>query len=151
VSGVDMLHIRLAAVIALLGFVFTSRPWLQWLNTLGPEVGLFIKHVTILLSIFLLSNVDPRIKFVHHGQAVGVLLMYMAFVMIFNYQSDWIQDIKADNVGDQTIDGAIYHRSRETLKLSPEMSRLLTFVVIPFVLVLAGSKLVNSKRNVNID
>lgn len=146
-----MLHIRLAAVIALIGFVFTSRPWLQWLHTLGPEVGLFVKHVTILLSIFVLSNVDPRIKFVHHGQAVGVLLMYVAFVMIFNYQSGWIQDANAENVGDQAIDGAIYHRSRETLKLSPEMSRLLTFVVIPFVLVLVGSRLVNTRRNVNID
>jgi hypothetical protein len=146
-----MLHIRLAAVIALLGFVFTSRPWLQWLHTLGPETGLFIKHVTILLSIFVLSRVDPRIKFVHHGQAVGVLLLYISFVMIFNYQSDWIQDIKAENVGDQTIDGAIYNRSKEILKLNPEMSRLVTFVVIPFILVLVGSKLVNSKRIVNID
>ena len=146
-----MLHIRLAAVIALLGFVFTSRPWLQWLHTLGPETGLFIKHITILMSIFVLSRIDPRIKFVHHGQAVGVLLLYVAFVMIFNYQSDWIQDAKADNVSDQTIDGAIYNRSREILKLSPEMSRLVTFVVIPFVLVLVGSRLVNSKRIVNID
>lgn len=146
-----MLHIRLAAAIALIGLVFTSRPWLQWLSTLGPEIGMFIKHVTILVSIFVLSQIDPRIKFVHHGQAFGVLLMYVAFVMIFNYQSDWIQDINADNVGDQTIDGAIYHRSKETLKLSPEMSRLITFVVIPFVLVLAGSRLVNTKRSVNID
>lgn len=146
-----MLHIRLAAVIALIGFVFTSRPWLRWLHTLGPEIGLFIKHVMILISIFVLSQIDPRIKFVHHGQAFGVLLLYVAFVMIFNYQSDWIQDINADNVGDQTIDGAVYHRSREILKLSPEMSRLVTFVVIPFVLVLIGSRLVNSKRIVNID
>ena len=146
-----MMHIRLAAVIALLGFVFTSRPWLQWLHTLGPEVGLFIKHIMILLSIFVLSRVDSRIKFIHRGQAIGVLLMYISFVMIFNYQSDWIQDIKADNVGDQTIDGAVYHRSREILKLSPEMSRMLTFVVIPFILVLVGSRLVNTKRNVNID
>ena len=146
-----MLHIRLAAAIALIGLVFTSRPWLQWLSTLGPEIGLFIKHVTILISIFVLSQIDPRIKFVHHGQAVGVLLLYVAFVMIFNYQSDWIRDINADNVGDQSIDGAVYHRSRETLKLSPEMSRLITFVVIPFVLVLVGSRLVNTKRSVNID
>lgn len=145
-----MLHILLASVIALIGFVFTSRPWLQWLNTLGPEVGLFIKHAIILTCIFVLARVDPRIKFAHHGQAVGVLILYVAFVMIFNYQSDWIQDAKADNVGDQTIDGAIYHRSRETLKLSPEVSRMLTFVVIPFILVLVGSRLVNGKRNVNI-
>jgi len=146
-----MLHLRLAATIGLLGFVFTSRQWLQWLHTLGPEMGLFIKHVTILLSIFLLSIVDPRIKFVHHGQAFGVLFLYMAFVMIFNYQSDWIQDIDSDNVGDQSVDGAVYRRSREILKLNPEMSRLLTFVVIPFLLVLMGSKLIHRNRQVNID
>lgn len=146
-----MLHIRLAATIALIGFVFTSRQWLQWLHTLGPEIGLLVKHVIILVSIFLLSEIDPRIKFVHRGQAIGVLLLYVSFVMIFNYQSDWIQDTNADNVGDQTIDGAIYHRSREVLKLSPETSRLLTFVVVPFVLVLVGSKLINTRKNVNID
>ena len=111
---------------------------------------MFIKHVIILTCIFVLARVDPRIKFAHHGQAVGVLILYVAFVMIFNYQSEWIRDAKADNVGVQTIDGAIYHRSRETLKLSPEVSRMLTFVVIPFILVLVGSRLVNGKRNVNI-
>lgn len=146
-----MLHLRLAATIALLGFVFTSSQWLQWLHTLSPEMGLFIKHVIILASIFLLSIVDPRIKFVHHSQAFGVLFLYIAFVMIFNYQSDWIQDTNADNVGDQTIDGAIYHRFREILKLNPESSRLLTFVVIPFLLVLVGSKLVHSGKKINIE
>jgi Ca2+/Na+ antiporter len=136
---------------AALGFVFTSRPWLRWLNTLSPELGLFVKHVIILLSIVLISSLDPSIKFAHHRQILGVLLLYVAFVMIFNYQSDWIQDANAEDVGDQTVDGAIYHRSREVLKLSPDVSRLLTFVVVPFFLVLVGSLFVHHGQKLNID
>ena len=94
---------------------------------------------------------DPSIKFVHHRQVIGVLLLYVAFVMIFNYQSDWIQDANAEDVGDQTIDGAVYHRSREVLKLSPEVSRVLTFVVVPFLLVLVGSRFVHHGQKLNID
>jgi uncharacterized membrane protein len=146
-----MLHLRLAAAIAALGFVFTSRPWLRWLNKLSPEIGLFVKHVVILFSIFLISSMDPSIKFVHHRQVIGVLLLYVAFVMIFNYQSDWIQDANAEDVGDQTIDGAVYHRSREVLKLSPEVSRVITFVVVPFLLVLVGSRFVHHSQKLNID
>ena len=146
-----MLHLRLAASMAALGFVFTSRPWLQWLNTLSPEIGLFVKHLLILLSIVLLSSLDPSIKFVHHRQVIGVLLIYVSFVMIFNYQSDWVQDANAEDVGDQTLDGAMYRRSREVLKLSPEVSRLLTFVVVPFLLVLVGSRFVHPGQKLNID
>lgn len=145
------MHLPLAATIASLGFVFTSRPWLQWLHTLGPEMGLLVKHIIILISIYLIGFVDPYIKFVHHRQVLGVLLVYVSFVMIFNYQSDWIQDAKADNVGDQTLDGAVYHRAREVFKLSPEVSRIVTFVVVPFLLVLTGARFVHNGQKLNID
>jgi uncharacterized membrane protein len=146
-----MMHLRLAATIATLGFVFTSRPWLQWLNTLGPEVGLLVKHVVILFSIFLVGLVDPHIKFVQHRQVFGALLVYVSFVMIFNYQSGWIQDANAENVENQTIDGAVYHRARESFKLSPEVSRIVTFVIVPFLLVLTGSKLLRNGQKLNVD
>ena len=146
-----MIHLRLAGAIAVLGLLFTSRPWLQWLHTLSPEAGLFIKHSVILLAIYTLARIDPTIKFVHHSQALGVLLVYVSFVMIFNYQSDWIQDAKSANVGDQTLDGAVYHRARNVLKLEPEPARIMTFVVVPFLLVLAGSRLVRNGQKLNID
>jgi uncharacterized membrane protein len=145
-----MMHLRLAATIATLGFVFTSRPWLQWLHTLGPEVGLLVKHVVILLAIFLVGLVDPYIKFVHHRQVFGALLVYVSFVMIFNYQSDWIQDANAENVGDQTLDGAVYHRARESFKRTPEVSRIVTFVVVPFLLVLTGAQFVHHGQKLNV-
>lgn len=146
-----MIHLKLAATIAAVGFIFTSKPWLQWLHTLTPEFGLFIKNAIIFLVILLIDRVDPRIQLEHKIQALGVLLVYMSFVIIFNYQSDWIGDAKADNVGDQTVDGAVYHRARTTFGLSPETARLFTFVVVPFLLMLLGSKFVRTGQKIQVD
>jgi len=145
-----MLHLRLAATFAVLGFVFTSKQWLQWLNKYNPETGIIIKHTVILLSIYILAWSDPYIKFVHHHQAIGVLLLYVTFVMIFNYQSGWIKDIKAENVEEQTIDGVVYHRSKQILNIEPQMARIVSFVIIPFILVIFGSKLIHNNQKVNL-
>jgi hypothetical protein len=145
-----MLHLRLAATFAVLGFVFTSKQWLHFLNRYNPEMGLIIKHSVILLSIYILAWSDPYIKFVHHHQALGVLLLYMTFVLIFNYQSEWIEDVKADNVGEQTFDGVIYHRSKQIPNIEPQMARIVSFVIIPFILVIIGSQLVHHKQKVNL-
>lgn len=145
-----MLHLRLAATFAILGFVFTSKQWLHFLNRYNPEMGLIIKHSVILLSIYILAWSDPYIKFVHHHQALGVLLLYMTFVLIFNYQSEWIEDVKADNVGEQTFDGVIYHRSKQIPNIEPQMARIVSFVIIPFILVIIGSQLVHHKQKVNL-
>jgi hypothetical protein len=145
-----MLHLRLAATFAVLGFVFTSKQWLQWLNKYNPETGLIIKHTIILLSIYILAWSDPYIKFVHHHQAIGVLLLYVTFVMIFNYQSEWIKDVKAEKVEEQTFDGVVYHRSKQIPNIEPQMARIVSFVIIPFILVIIGSQLVHRKQNVNL-
>ena len=86
-----------------------------------------------------------------HTKAAGVFLIYVAFMMIFNYQSDWIEESGSENVGDQTADGAVYHRTREALNLSPELARLVTFVLVPFLLVFAGSRLVRNGQKVRMD
>jgi hypothetical protein len=145
-----MLHLRLAATFAILGFVFTSKQWLHFLNKYNPEMGLIIKHSVILLSIYILAWSDPYIKFVHHHQALGVLLLYMTFVLIFNYQSEWIEDVKAENVEEQTFDGVVYHRSKQIPNIEPQMARIVSFVIIPFILVIIGSKLVHRGQKINL-
>lgn len=66
-----MLHLRLAATFAILGFVFTSKQWLQFLNKYNPETGLIIKHSVILLSIYILAWSDPYIKFCPSSPGFG--------------------------------------------------------------------------------
>jgi hypothetical protein len=145
-----MTHLKLALVIALAGFIFTSRPWLNFLNKLEPERGLLVKNLVVLSLIFILHLIDPNIA-LPHTKAAGVFLIYIAFMMIFNYQSDWIAESGSEDVGDQTIDGAVYHRAREVLNLKPEFARLVTFVLVPGLLAFAGSRLVRNGQKVRID
>ena len=145
-----MTHLKLASLFAITGLIFTSRPWLNFLHKFKPETGLLIKNVVVLIVIFIMHFIDASVS-VPHVKAVGVFLIYVAFMMIFNYQSDWIAESGSDAVEDQTVDGAVYHRSREVLKFSPEMARLLTFVVVPFLLVFVGSRLVKNGQKMRLD
>jgi hypothetical protein len=146
-----MIHWKLAAAFALAGYIFTSKSWLRWLHSLGPEQGLAVKWVAILISIILIDIVDPTLKLEHKTQALGVVMILASFNIIFNYQSEWIEESGSGNVQVQTPDGAIYHRSRTNLNLNPEMARLVTFVLVPFALVLGGSKLVRNGTKLNIN
>jgi hypothetical protein len=146
-----MIHWKLATAFALAGYIFTSKSWLRWLHSLGPEQGLAVKWVAILGSIILIDMVDPTLKLEHKTQALGVVMILASFNIIFNYQSEWIDESGSGNVQIQTPDGAIYHRSRTNLNLNPEMARLVTFVLVPFALVLGGSKLVRNGTKLNIN
>ena len=112
---------------------------------------MIVKQLSILVAIFILAWADPTLRFKSHHQAVGVGLVYLAFNIIFNYQSGWISDVGASNVERQTPDGAVYHRSRTNLNLNPELARLVTFVIVPFGLVLGGSKLLRNGQNLNLN
>lgn len=146
-----MIHLRLALAFGAAGFVFTSKLWLQWLHSLSPEQGLVAKWAAILGTIFLLDLADPTLKLEHKTQALGIVMVLAAFNMIFNYQSEWIDDSGSGNVQVQTPDGALYRRARTNLGLTPELARIAVFVLVPFVLVFFGSRLVRNGRKINID
>jgi hypothetical protein len=143
------MHVRLAGAVALTGLVFTSRTWLGWINTLGPEAGLIVKNIIIFIVIYILNAIDDVVG-PPRRQALGYLLMFMAFNIIFNYQSGWIEDIGAENVERQTPDGAIYHRVRG-VGLAPDAARIVTFVVVPFILFVIGSFMFGNRRKLNLN
>lgn len=144
-----MTHVKLAGAVALAGLLFTSRLWLGWINTLGPEAGLIVKNLIIFLIIYFLHSVDGLVG-PPRRQALGFLLMFISFDIIFNYQSGWITESGNENVERQTPDGAIYHRARG-LGLGPDAARLVTFVLVPFVLFMTGSFIVKSGQKLNLD
>ena len=143
------MHVRLAGAVALAGLIFTSKSWLGWINTLGPEAGLLVKNIVIFGVIYLLHFVDGLVG-PPRRQALGFLLMYIAFDVIFNYQSGWIKEAGWENVERQTPDGAIYHRARGA-GLGPDAARIVTFVLAPFLLFMAGSFIVKSGQKLNLD
>lgn len=145
------MHWRLALAFAIVGFVFTSRPWLRWLHGLTPEQGMAVKWMVILGSIFVIDAADPTLKLTHKTQALGVIMVLAAFNIIFNYQSEWIDESGSGNVQIQTPDGALYRRARADLGLTPELSRIAVFVVIPFILVFFGSRFIRAGTKLNIN
>jgi hypothetical protein len=110
--------------------------------------SLFIK---ICLAIIILNYSDNSIKLEYKTGALGIFLVYLAFMIVFNYQSKWIEESESDHVQDQTPDGALYVRARTNLNLNPDLARLLTFVLVPFVLVFAGSKLLRRGQKLNLE
>lgn len=145
------MHLKLALAFAIAGYIFTSKMWLRVLHNLGPEQGLVLKWVAILGSIILIDLVDPTLKLEHKTQALGVVMVLAAFNIIFNYQSEWIEESGSGNVQVQTPDGALYHRARTNLGLNPDVARILVFVLVPFALVLGGSKLVRNGTKLNVN
>lgn len=145
------MHWRLALAFAIVGFVFTSRPWLRWLHGLTPEQGMAVKWMAVLGSIFVIDAADPTLKLTHKTQALGVVMVLAAFNIIFNYQSEWIDESGSGNVQIQTPDGTLYHRARADLGLTPELARITVFVVVPFILVFFGSRFIRAGTKLNIN
>lgn len=141
-----MTHWHLAFAMALIGYVFTSKAWLLKMKSLSPETGAVVKQLLVIATALALTKLDGRVT-IGHGETLGVVLVYTAFVIIFNYQSAWLVDAGAPEVGEHSVDGAVYHRSREVLE--PERARLFTFVLVPFVLVAIGTKVLHG-RQVNL-
>ena len=110
-----------------------------------------VKWVAILGAILLLDWADPSLKLEHKTQALGVVMVLAAFNLIFNYQSEWIDESGSGNVQVQTPDGALYRRARTVLGLEPDMARLFVFVLVPFVLVFFGSRLVRNGSKINVN
>ena len=108
-----------------------------------------MKNIVIFIVIYVLNAVDDVVG-PPRSQALGYLLMFMAFNIIFNYQSEWIEDLGAENVERQTPDGAIYHRVRG-VGLGPDAARVVTFVVVPFLLFMAGSFVLRRGQKLNLD
>lgn len=143
-----MIHLRLAIGFLILGFIFTHKLWLNWLASLPIETGLLVKQAIILAVIYNLHYVDPSVR-PYRVYGIGVYLVYLAFQIIFNYQSKWMGESGSERVEEQTPDGVLYHRARAFV--DPETARLFTFVLIPFVLVLAGSRLIQNGQKLNLN
>jgi len=131
-----------------LGFIFTHKLWLNWLASLPIETGLLVKQAIILAVIYNLHYIDPSVK-PYRVYGIGVYLVYLAFQIIFNYQSKWVVESGSHRVEDQTPDGVLYHRVRAVA--DPETARLFTFVLVPFVLVIFGSKFVRNGQKLNLN
>lgn len=146
---------QLAFLFSILGFVFSSRKWILFLDSLSPSQGLIIYYTIIYTSVYLLSLTGLVIghsKITNYTHTLGIVMILFSFFIIFNWESEYINLVtksgfdtnKISKVYLQSEDGATFD-FYYTLTKNQKLSRILTFIVTPFVLTFIGSMLITNK------
>jgi hypothetical protein len=148
-------EVSLAIVMAIMGFVFSTRQWILWMNTLTPFAGLVVYYIILYGAIYVLSKLGLTvfgIKIDDKLETLGLLMISFAFFIVVDWESAYIQYVTNGSLVGQSVvylqseDGAIWFLWSQLLPtLGAEVWRYLTYVLTPFALTLGGSLLVSGK------
>jgi hypothetical protein len=145
--------LTLAVVFAIMGFIFSERSWIQWMNSLNPIEGLFVYYIILYTSLFILSKLTLVVfgfRITNISQTFGLLLITFAFFILVNWVNPYVQYITtgslsgASNVFYQCEDGATWYFWNTIVGIKDiETARILTYSVTTFILTLIGAGLVS--------
>jgi hypothetical protein len=145
-----------ALVFGVLGYLFSSRTLITFLNGLSPFQGLLFYYVQLFVTLEILQSlglVIGGIKLTSPLQTLGELMIIFAFFILVVQKSQWVEHVIEEQTGQpqnypvifvHSEDGATYAFWRQFAE--PETARILTFVVTPAVLVALGTYLMGFKR-----
>lgn len=151
------LILKTAGAFALLGYVFSSRKFIGFLNTLNPFQGLLFYYLQLFVTLEVLQYfglVIGGVRMTDLTQTIGELLIIFSFFILVDQESAWVAYVVGQQEGKtkdypviytQAEDGAVYYIWTHYLGYSPETARWLTFVVTPVVLVSLGLYLTGGK------
>jgi hypothetical protein len=145
----------LALVIALMGLLFSTKLWLKFLDSLNPILGFFVYYLilySVMFGLGLLGLVAFGIKIKDPLQVLGLLMVAFAFFITTNWESSFVQYTTtgsfegASNTFYASEDGATWYFFYNILGISNILiSRILTFVITPFLFALGGLYLASGK------
>lgn len=141
------LILKTAAAFALMGYLFSSRKFILFLNAQNPFQGLLFYYLQLFVTLEILQYfglVIGGIRMTSLAQTIGELLIVFAFFIIVDQESEWVAYVVGQQEGDypvvytQAEDGAVYYLWNTYVTKNPEVARILTFVVTPAILVSLG-------------
>jgi hypothetical protein len=148
-------EVALAVVLAVMGFIFSTRQWILFLSGLTPLEGLVVYYIILYGALYVLSQlglVVLGIKIKEPLQTFGLLLITFAFFIVVDWESAYVQYVTigslegASPVFLQSEDGAVFWVWEQLLPAAPvETWRILTYVLTPFLLTLIGGLLASEK------
>jgi hypothetical protein len=147
-------EVLFAIALAVLGFAFTFKEVIFFLNDLNPVEGLLISWFIYFSILAVFAHYDLVI-FKYHikdiKQILGASLITLAFFIITNWESCYIERTVGgvcENISPiffQSEDGAIWYLwSAYTGDLL--ILRVLTYIITPFILALVGGYLVTKTQ-----
>lgn len=145
----------LSIIFAFIGYIFSTELWIRYIDSLSSLTGLIIYYIIIYITIFILSKIGLVIghsKIYNYYHTLGIIFIIFSFFIIFDWESKYINFVskgeydenKISNIYLQSEDGAVFdffYRVTNNIKLS----RILTFIITPFILTFIGSLLIEEK------
>lgn len=144
------LILKTAGMFALLGWIFSSRSFILFLNQLNPFQGLLFYYLQLFVTLEVLQYfglIIGGVPMTSLTQTIGELMMIFAFFILVDQESEWIQRVVGEKekkeqhcpkVYLQAEDGATYYLWNTYVTNNEEIVRFLTFVVTPAILVGIG-------------
>lgn len=142
--------ILFALALAVMGFVFSMRDWILWMNTLNPFEGLVVYYVIMYACLLVLAHFGLVIwkwKIETPLQVLGAVMIEFAFFITIDWESCYIQTMISgscaaiSNIYFGAEDGAVYYLW-STVTQNVDALRILTYVVTVFAMALIGVSLV---------
>lgn len=142
-------ELQLAGAIGAMGYVFASRPFLVYLNTLNPVEGLLLYYAVLYGVLFGLSRMGLTVfgfKIKDPTQTLGLLMVNFAFFATVDWSSNWVQYVvtgslsgAANALTNNCEDGFLWWLVNTVLKVSNlDLAAFLAFAVAPFLIALVG-------------
>ena len=147
-----MNKLALPFAFGLIGYFFTSKLWLFFINSFNPTIGLIIYYIIITFVVKILECYHLIIsskQIVYNSQTIGIILIFYAYWILLSWQSCYLTEIQGktcesqnlSNIYLQSEDGALYYFFNHFTN-NMEISRWLTYVVTPMILAGIGFYLV---------
>jgi hypothetical protein len=154
-------ELYLACSFAIIGFLLSTRLFVNWLGTLNPLQGLVIYYIILYIALYVLSRLGLTVfglRIEKPLQIFGLGLITFAFFIIVNWESAYVNIVNignADSVSQAYFaseDGAIWFLWYDVIGIkNVDISQILTFVVTPFLMALLGGLLLEQKVSLTGD
>lgn len=144
------LILKTVAVIAILGYLFSSRKLILFLNSMNPLQGLLFYYLQLFVTLEILQAfglVVGGVKMTSLTQTFGELMMVFAFFILVAQESEWVSHVVGEDEGKKkdypilythSEDGATFYLWTRYVTSDYETARILTFVVTPVILMALG-------------
>jgi hypothetical protein len=155
-SGRD---VTLAVAIGVIGFVFSTRTWLLFLNGLDAVLGFLMYYIVLYGTLLVFSKMKliifaPKIGNVRG--TVGVVLLTFALFVTVNWENPYVQYITTGSFGGaspilfQAEDGVTWLFVTQVLGIvNIELARIFAFSIVPALVALVGLSLIGGRVKLN--
>lgn len=159
----SLIHNRflLPFIFAIIGFLFTTKTWIKTLDNLSPYEGLAVYYMLLTIVLVALQYaglVIGNVVFDNWRHTFGSLLVIFSFFIVVDWESCYMNVVTKGHCDEKNVstiyfaseDGAVYDLWNKAFPNKHETSRILTYVVTPFVLCTIGLLFITSKEKIKL-